>query len=128
MRRVLILEREPFLGALLGERFRRSGFDVKLLSQPAETSAGTVFGPLPGPVPDLLIVGTHEPGTLQRLQDAAPGVPLIMLGEGTSPRRFCSTLEKPFSPNGLVDLANRCLVTHKLQRDASKRFGIIPNS
>lgn len=124
MRRVLILEREPFLGALLGERFRRSGFEVKLLSQPAEVALGTV----PDPVPDLLIVGTHEPGTLQTLQDAAPGVPLIMLGEGTSPHRFCSTLEKPFSPNGLVDLANRCLVTHKLQRDTSKRFGMIPNS
>ena len=124
MRRVLILEREPFLGALLGERFRRSGFDVKLLSQPAEVPAVTA----PEPVPDLLIVGTHEPGTLQRLQDAAPGVPLIMLGEGTSSRHFCSTLVKPFSPKGLVDLANRCLVTHKLQRDASKRFGIIPNS
>jgi hypothetical protein len=119
MRRVLILEREPFLGSLLGERFRRSGFEVKLLSQPSV--------PIGAP-PDLLIVGAHEPGALQTLQDAAPGVPLIMLGDGVPSRSFCSTLEKPFSPNGLVELANRCLVTHKLQRDTSKKFGIIPNS
>lgn len=111
MRRVLILEQEAFLGTLLSERFRRSGFSVQLLSGvPRGVSAVT-------DPPDLIVVGGAEPGALESLGAWAAAVPTIVLGEpeAGSPAWPFPTLDKPFSPNQLVDLAGRYLLAQKLQ-------------
>lgn len=127
MRRVLILEQEAFLGALLSERFQRSGFKVDLLaSTPPEMHAYPY-------TPDLIIVGTHERDTLQQLYKQAPTTPVIVLGEQRHalPTWLFPTLGKPFSPNQLVALANRYLLARKLHHSSLKISGdirIIPIS
>ncbi len=112
MRRVLILEQEAFLGTLLSERFRRSGFSVQLLS-------GVTRGAPPAvDPPDLIVVGGTEPGALGALGAWVAATPTIVLGEPEegSPAWPFPTLDKPFSPNQLVDLAGRYLLAQKLQR------------
>lgn len=129
MRRVLILEREAFLGTLLSERFRQSGFSVQLLSGAAR-GALAVTDP-----PDLIVVGGAEPGALGSLGAWAAATPTIVLGEpgAGSPAWPFPTLDKPFSPNQLVDLAGRYLLAQKLQgRDletpSQHELGTIPIS
>lgn len=130
MRRVLILEQETFLGTLLSERFRRSGFSVELLSG-VPGGAPAVTDP-----PDLIVVGTTEPGALGQLGAWAAATPTIVLGEPGegSPAWPFPTLDKPFSPNQLVDLAGRYLLAQKLHErrlgDASPQheLGTIPIS
>ncbi len=126
MRRVLILEREAFLGALLSERFERSGFEVELSPYPPpEPLVDTC-------APDLIIVGAHEPGTLQRLHSWVTATPVIVLGEqhAALPTWLFPTLGKPFSPNQLIELANRYLVVRKLHQGVAHtlKVGTIPIS
>lgn len=122
MRRVLILEQEAFLGALLGERFERSGYSVRLL-----TGLPNPF--TDGYVPDLIVVGGHQPSTLQRLHRWVTATPVIVLGEPreTFPSWLFPTLDKPFSPNQLIELANRYLIAQKLY-PAGNDVGTIPIS
>lgn len=132
MRRVLILEQEAFLGTLLSERFRRSGFSVQLLSGvPRSASAVTDLPDLP----DLIVVGGTEPGALESLGAWAAATPTIVLGEPGegSPAWPFPTLDKPFSPNQLVDLAGRYLLAQKLHERELKtpsqnELGTIPIS
>lgn len=126
MRRVLILEQEAFLGALLSERFERSGFNVTLVPD-------TFPGPHPGPyAPDLIIVGTHDPGTLRHLYRWVAATPVIVLGEPREalPAWLFPTPDKPFSPKQLVELASRYLVAQKLHQGAAERndLGTVPIS
>ncbi len=122
MRRVLILEQEAFLGALLGERFERSGYTVRLLSATPDPLTD-------GYTPDLIVVGSHQPSTLQRLHRWFTATPVIVLGEpgATFPNWLFPTLDKPFSPNQLVELANRYLIAQKLYPSGTD-LGIIPIS
>lgn len=126
MRRVLILEQEAFLGALLSERFERSGFEVELLPHTPPAPLADVCAP------DLIIVGAHEPGALQRLHSWVAATPVIVLGEqpNTLPSWLFPTLGKPFSPNQLIDLANRYLVARKLHQSIARtlKVGTIPIS
>ena len=129
MRRVLILEQEAFLGTLLSERFRRSGFSVELLSG-VPGGAPAVLDP-----PDLIVVGGAEPGALESLGPWAAATPTIILGEPEegSPAWPFPTLDKPFSPNQLVDLAGRYLLAQKLHERELKtspphEIGTIPSS
>ena len=129
MRRVLILEQEAFLGTLLSERFRRSGFSVQLLSR-VPRGVPVVTDP-----PDLIVVGGTEPGTLGALGAWAAETPTIVLGEPEegSPAWPFPTLDKPFSPNQLVDLAGRYLLAQKLHERELKpspqyELGTIPIS
>lgn len=122
MRRVLILEREAFLGKLLSERFKRSGFEVRLVQDAPPLPLSDLYRP------DLIIVGGHEPGSLGELHRWAAGTPVIVLGdEADLPRWLFPTLGKPFSPNQLVELANQYLLASKLERGTGK-VGIIPIS
>ena len=122
MRHVLILEQEAFLGALLGERFERSGYTVRLFS-------GTPSPLNDGYIPDLIVVGSHQPSTLQRLHRWFTATPVIVLGapRDTFPTRLFPTLDKPFSPNQLVELANRYLIVQRLY-PAGTDLGTIPIS
>ena len=122
MRRVLILEQEAFLGALLSERFERSGYSVRLLTG--------VLNPFSdGYTPDLIVVGSHQPSTLQRLHRWVTATPVIVLGEPreTFPSWLFPTLDKPFSPNRLIELANHYLVAQKLHPPGN-HIGTIPIS
>lgn len=127
MRRVLILEQEAFLGTLLSERFRRSGFSAELLTDvPLGGLAETETF-------DLIVVGTLEPGALSRLAGRVTETPTIILGEpqaGFAAWPF-PTLDKPFSPNQLVDLAGRYLLAQKLHEqelNSAAQIGTIPIS
>ena len=124
MRRVLILEREAFLGKLLSERFKRSGFEVRLLQDASPAALADLYRP------DLIIVGGHEPGGLRDLHRWAIGTPVIVLGDEPSelPRWLFPTLEKPFSPNQLVELAQQYLLARQLERSSGRKVGIIPIS
>ncbi len=109
------------MGALLSERFARSGYSVRLL-------AGTT-NPLTDYTPDLIVVGSHQPSTLQRLHRWVTATPVIVLGDpqDTFPTWLFPTLDKPFSPNQLVELANRYLVAQRLYA-AGSNVGTIPIS
>jgi hypothetical protein len=83
--------------------------------------------------PDLIIVGTHEQDMLQRLYRYAPTTPVIVLGEQRRalPTWLFPTLDKPFSPNQLVALANRYLLARSIHGGSSKnrrQYRIIPIS
>lgn len=126
MRRVLILEQEAFLGALLSERFERSGFNVTLLPDAFSNPQADAY------TPDLIIIGTHDPDTLRRLYRWVAATPVIVLGEPREalPTWLFPNLDKPFSPNQLVALANRYLVAQKLYQNTvdGGKFGTIPIS
>lgn len=124
MRRVLIFEREAFLGKLLSERFKRSGFEVQLLQTTSSAPLAELYRP------DLIIVGGHESGSLRELHRWAVGIPVIALGGEASelPRWLFPTLEKPFSPNQLIELANQYLLVSKLGRGDKAKIGTIPIS
>ncbi len=124
MRRVLILEREAFLGKLLSERFRRSGFEVRLLQDASPAPLADLYKP------DLIIVGGHEPGSLRELYRWATGTPVIVLGDEATglPRWLVPTLTKPFSPNQLVELASQYLLARQLERGSPLKVGTIPIS
>lgn len=124
MRRVLILEREVFLGKLLSERFKRSGFEVRLLQAAPPGLLADVYRP------DLIIVGGHEPGLLQDLYRWAAATPVIVLGDEAAdlPNWLFPKVTKPFSPNKLVALANRYLLARQLERTLDEKVGTIPIS
>ncbi len=81
-------------------------------------------------LPDLIIVGGHEPGSLQGLHRWARGTPVIVLGDETTelPRWLFPTLNKPFSPNRLVALAQEYLLARQLERGKGQNIGTIPIS
>lgn len=124
MRRVLILEQEAFLGNLLSERFKRSGFEVRLLQDVSPAALADLY------LPDLIIVGGHKPGSLQGLHRWANTVPVIVLGDEAAelPRWLFPTIDKPFSPNRLVDMAQRYLLARQLERRPEVEIGTIPIS
>ena len=123
MRRVLILEQEAFLGTLLSERFRRSGYEVELL--PIPNALGASYAP------DLIIVGNHT-ATLPCLYSWVATTPTIVLGDQQAlSTRLFPKLGKPFSPDRLVRLANSYLLARRLSQSrvaGSGEVGIIPIS
>lgn len=80
--------------------------------------------------PDLIIVGGHEPGSLSDLHRWASTTPVIVLGDEPAelPRWLFPTLDKPFSPNRLVELAQQYLLARQLEHSNGGKVGTIPIS
>lgn len=123
MRRVLIVESEPYLGALLGSRFEQCGYDVRLLLGQLPEGFCDSF------VPDIIVLGEHDPVMFAPLRQQFLEAPVIVIGEPSEafPAWLYPNLQKPFSPNELVELASRYLQAQKL-RYSGEAFPFVPGS
>ena len=117
MPKVLLVDTEPHIGALLKSRFEQEGFEVSsLLAGAAED--GPPSGP-PGAPPDLIVWGKRQ-GTAQTLEDfmsgVATGVPVILLTSADTLEdaeavtlHDVARLKMPFRPSHLLELARRAV-------------------
>lgn len=99
MPKVLLVDTEPHLFALLKAKLEREGFEVfadeRTLASVTPESALT---------PDLIILGHHDPDFVLPTQDA----PVILLSPSDRQEKSeLPHLKMPFRPNDLVELARR---------------------
>jgi DNA-binding response OmpR family regulator len=114
MPKVLLVDTEPLLFALLKTKLEREGFEVLtnpeiLTNLEAVTTSGEAQS-IEGVLPDLIILGKYHPTFVLPKDNQTP---IIFLSPSdTEELSELPHLKLPFRPNDLVELARKAVAVH----------------
>src|SRR5438067_747941 len=118
MARVIIIDDDPDMRALLEQVLTSAGHEVVLAADGAEGMKGYHLKPADLVITDLYMPNQDGLETIQQLRTLAPGVPIIAMSGRTAAPRMLSIartvgaiwgLQKPFSPGEILSAVEKAL-------------------